>query len=69
MNRRARRQHGRPSLTPAEIQRVAACPDCGSEVESIQVEPGVYEVLVRHDDSCPWLAAFERDGGWGVRFR
>ncbi|BBX69709.1 hypothetical protein [Mycolicibacterium psychrotolerans] len=71
MNRRNRRASGpgrRLTLTPADIRRVTSCPDCGSEVESIELEPSVYEAVVRHDDTCPWFAAFQRDRGYGVRF-
>jgi hypothetical protein len=38
------------------------------DVDSAEVGPGVYQVAVFHDDTCPWLAAFERAGGYGVRF-
>lgn len=71
MNRRQRRaagQRGHRPLTKAEIRRVAACPDCAADVDGIEVEPGVYQVAVFHDDTCPWFTAFQRDGGFGLRF-
>lgn len=33
----------------------------------VQVAPKVFQAEVRHDESCPWLAALERRGGLGVR--
>ena len=71
MNRRQRRangQRGRLTLNPAQIRHVAACPDCNADLDSVEVEPGIYQVFVFHDDTCPWFAAFKRDGGFGVRF-
>lgn len=71
MNRRERRangQRGHRRHTQAQIRRVTACPDCNADVDSAEVGPGVYQVAVFHDDTCPWLAAFERAGGYGVRF-
>ena len=66
MNRRQRRDAGnrRPLR---EIEHAAACPDCTADVSVIELAPGRYQGIVEHDDSCPWFAAFKRDGGIGVR--
>jgi hypothetical protein len=59
MNRRQRRANGqrsRRSLTPAQIRRIAACPDCAATVDGFEVEPGHYQVAVFHDSTCPWYA-------------
>jgi hypothetical protein len=37
-------------------------------VDVIEVAPGVRQVVIRHDPTCPWLAEFERDGGRNVWF-
>ena len=55
-------------MTAAQIRLVTACPDCGSDVEPIEVAPGVHQVFVFHDECCPWFAAFEKAGGYGIRF-
>jgi hypothetical protein len=70
MSRRDRREHDRQRrrLTPAQIRRVTQCPDCNAAVGSVEVGPGVHQVFVFHDETCPWLAALERGGGYGVRF-
>ena len=35
------------------------CPDCHSETE-LEVDAfGVHHLHVLHDDSCPWLAAWQ----------
>jgi hypothetical protein len=34
-----------------------ACPDCNSENELTELEPGMFVVTVRHDDGCPYFAA------------
>lgn len=40
---------------------VVACPDCNSVSAVVEVEPGYFRGVVRHDDSCPWYAALKRD--------
>ena len=55
-------------MTPAQIRRATACPDCAADVESYEVGPGVYQVAVYHHECCPWWSAFKRRGGFGVRF-
>jgi|1185.fasta_scaffold1377328_2 hypothetical protein len=68
MNRRDRRATGqRRSL--ADMERAAACPDCNADVTMTEVAPNVYSGTVVHADTCPWLAAFRRHGGLGMRFR
>jgi hypothetical protein len=49
------------------MAKAVACPDCDSEVSFVRLAKRVYRAEVQHDDSCPWLSAFERDGGLGVR--
>jgi hypothetical protein len=62
VNRRARRAAGLHRATS-----MARCPDCDSTVEVEQLSQRVYNAVVRHDDTCPWLADFERRGGYGIR--
>lgn len=50
----------RPQLTRDDrIARLAACPDCDSTVTvgSRWSEGDVWTPVVRHDQTCPWLAA------------
>lgn len=71
MNRRDRRangQRGPRRLSQADIWHAAACPDCNADVDSVEVEPGFYQVFIAHDDTCPWFPAFKRHGGFGIRF-
>lgn len=60
MNRRDRRAQ----RIPARLLKLAACPDCDSDVAVSDCG----HIEVRHDDTCPWLAALEAAGGIGVRF-
>jgi len=64
VNRRQRRAGSRAQ----QLARTVRCPDCDSDVVVVKVGARHYEGEVRHDDTCPWLAAFERAGGYGVRF-
>lgn len=50
------------ALAPHELNvRVyGACPDCDAYRIVREVAPRVYEGFVFHDDSCPWLAEYER---------
>lgn len=70
MSRRRKPQHHDPRrVVHREIQvhpdadsALAAalgyqCPDCTSEVALIAHAPGVTHIQVRHDSTCPWLAA------------
>ena len=69
MNRRDRRrsQRGQRRPPPGVLDAVARCPDCDSDVTVTQVAPGAYQGQVEHDDSCPWFARFQANGGRGVR--
>ncbi|BCO57897.1 hypothetical protein MINTM005_31410 [Mycobacterium intracellulare] len=51
----SRRQPGQ------DMAAVVACPDCNSVSAVVEVEPGYFRGVVRHDDSCPWYAALKRD--------
>ena len=64
MNRRQRRAGTRAQ----QLARAVRCPDCDSEVSVTQVASRSYHGEVRHDDTCPWYAAFQRAGGHGIRF-
>jgi hypothetical protein len=64
VNRRQRRAGSRAQ----QLARVIRCPDCDSEVTVVKVGARHYESQVRHDSSCPWLRAFEKAGGYGMRF-
>jgi hypothetical protein len=71
VNRRERRangQRGCRTLTQSQIRRAIACPDCAADVDSVEIEPGAYQVFVYHDLTCPWLSSFEHGGGFGVHF-
>ena len=64
MNRRGRRAGSRAE----RLARVIRCPDCNSEVAVAKTGPRRYEGAVFHDSSCPWFRAFERRGGYAIRF-
>lgn len=70
MNRRQRRAAGQhreirviPRAPGSTLQEAAACPDCTADVAIVAVAPRVFQAEVRHDEICPWLAAFERRAG------
>lgn len=44
-----------------DIEQAALCPDCDSNVEIIELAPGIYSGQVEHDDSCPWFIALKQD--------
>jgi hypothetical protein len=67
VNRRQRRANGQHRPGCADIAKQAACPDCTADVVVTEVAPKVFRGDVYHDESCPWLAKFQRDGGLGVR--
>jgi hypothetical protein len=64
MNRRQRRAGSRAQ----QLARTIRCPDGDADVTVVKVAARVYRGEVRHDASCPWFAAFERAGGYGIRF-
>lgn len=68
MNRRQRRAAGQRGPARRDIEQFVACPDCNSTVTITEVTDRVYNSTVEHDTSCPWLAAYTRAGGVGVRF-
>lgn len=35
------------------------CPDCDSTSQLVEQAPRIYTLTVAHDDTCPWLAAYE----------
>ncbi len=60
-----RRRPRRPVSVPADVLLTASvagrCPDCPSEADLLaEGPPGVWGLVVRHDPSCPFLAAQER---------
>ena len=52
-----------PAMTPrdrptiAQLQAIAACPDCASDVTLSLSDDGVWHANVSHDATCPWLRA------------
>lgn len=62
-NRRQRRAGSRAQ----RLARTIRCPDCNSETTVVKVAPRHFQGVIRHDDSCPWLAAFENAGGLRIR--
>ncbi|HEY7053683.1 MAG TPA: hypothetical protein VH496_16340 [Mycobacterium sp.] len=58
MNRDQRRR------LPKEVQAVldhAHCPDCDSEAEITEPTPGFHYLQIRHDDTCPWFTAYQKE--------
>lgn len=37
------------------------CPDCNADAELVELAPGVTVLTIRHDETCPYLAAIETD--------
>ncbi len=62
MNRRQRRTVA--AGPPARITKLAACPDCSSNV----TVGACGHLEVQHDATCPWYAALKRAGGFGIRY-
>jgi hypothetical protein len=58
-NRRKPQATPSPDLAEA-AERLARCPDCMADVHIRSQRGGVLEVDVRHDPTCPRLAAMER---------
>lgn len=47
-------------LAPLAGQRIdGGCDDCHAYQELEQVEPGVWVLNVRHDNTCPFLASLD----------
>jgi hypothetical protein len=67
VNRRTRRAAGQ-RCSRGDVEQLVVCPDCNADVVVTEVAPGVFQGDVYHDESCPWLVSFQRDGGLGVRF-
>lgn len=62
MNRKQRRAAGIPGGYLIGAPDVLAaldfhCPDCNSDIERWIDSHGIHRVAIRHDDTCPWLAA------------
>lgn len=58
MNRAYRRK------LPPEVRAVldqARCPDCDSEADITEPIPGYHQLNIRHDDTCPWFAAYQKE--------
>lgn len=49
-----------PAVLAALTGATYECPDCDNDVE-LRYQGGVAHLTVRHDDTCPWLAATERN--------
>jgi len=47
-------------LTPARWENTDECPDCRADVELTEQHPGVWCLQVQHDNTCPWLANYQR---------
>lgn len=61
MNRAERRRQRRRSPSPL-VQAYAAayrCPDCIAETRLEQHGPGLYRLVVAHDDTCPTFRQME----------
>jgi hypothetical protein len=44
-----------------DMKQAAQCPDCDSDVTIVELETGVYQGQVEHDDTCPWFEALKQD--------
>lgn len=57
MNREQRRHAERRSRGTATLSAFAtgyACPDCAAHKTLTEQAPGVFALVVAHDDTCPW---------------
>lgn len=47
-----------------DLVQATQCADCDSDVTIVELgRPGIYSAEVRHDDTCPFYVALQRDGG------
>lgn len=44
-----------------QLRVPGGCDDCDA-YQTVTVDRGVACITVHHDETCPWLAALERDG-------
>lgn len=52
-NRRRRREQAQIDAAITAAAMAYRCPDCDADTEMHQLSPGIAELLVRHDDTCP----------------
>lgn len=57
MTRRERRAANRARKGAQQIAENYQCPDCQSENELEELAPCVFQLNVRHDETCPWYRA------------
>lgn len=53
MTRRRDRNQQRPADLATAAALAYACPDCAATTELVQLSPGLAELTVHHDDTCP----------------
>lgn len=53
MTRRRERNRQRPADLATAYALAYRCPDCDADTEMHQLSPGIAELLVRHDATCP----------------
>ena len=41
--------------TDDDLTETLGCPDCDYEMVRREVAPGLHEILIAHDDTCPFL--------------
>jgi hypothetical protein len=52
--------HGLPPAVLAALTGATyECPDCDNDIEIRLDTHGVVHLIIRHDTTCPWLAAKE----------
>ncbi len=59
-NRAQRRAARRTPPAVAAYASSYECPDCDADSELSVDDLGIWHLTIRHDSTCPWLAAYER---------
>lgn len=60
MTRRRERNQQRPADLATAYALAYRCPDCDADTQLVQLAPGVAELTVAHDPTCPRLRALTK---------
>lgn len=60
VNRSKRRKLPKAIQSIADNLHNLHCPDCNNDAALTQDSLGMWHLEIRHDDTCPWLSAYEQ---------